>query len=249
MEYYYIKITERPTIKIKYKKLMKNLTYWKKIPLLNNYLLKILRYNREKIHYLFLKNTIYNDNCSLLDIGTTADTNYSHNIILYKTQKNKNISCLSDQDINFSKKNFPHVKNFYKGDGKKTNFDDNTFDIVHSSATIEHLGSFQNQVNFINECMRISKYQIFVTTPNRFYPIDFHTKLPFLHWLPKKIHRKILKLVGFKFYSLEENLNLLDKRSIIKIMKILNITNFKILEHKFLIFKSNLILIINKKNY
>ena len=47
---------------------------------------------------------------------------------------------------------------------------------------------------------------------------------------------------------LEENLNLLDKRSIIKIMKILNITNFKILEHKFLIFKSNLILIINKKN-
>ena len=226
---------------------MRNLTYWAKVPFINNYLLKILKYNREKIHNLFLKNTIYNDNCSLIDIGTTVDTNNSHNIILQKTQKNKNISCLSNQDIDSLKKKFPHIKDFYIGDGKKTDFDDNTYDIVYSSATLEHVGSFQNQINFINECTRISKNQIFITTPNRSCFIDFHTKLPFLHWLPKKIHRKILKLIGYKFYCLEENLNLLDKKSLIKIMKILNITNFKILENKFLIFKSNLIIIIDKK--
>ena len=26
----------------------------------------------------------------------------------------------------------------------------------------------------------------FITTPNRFYPIEFHTKLPLIHWIQKK---------------------------------------------------------------
>ena len=52
----------------------------------------------------------------------------------------------------------------------------------------------------------------FITTPNRFYPIDFHTKIPVIHWLPKNIHRLILKTLGLHFYANEENLNLLDKK-------------------------------------
>lgn len=226
---------------------MKNLTYWQIIPWINKYLLNILKYNREKIHKIFLKNTSYNDKCSLLDIGTTADTNPNHNLILYKTTNNKNISCLSDQDLQILKNKFSHVKNFYKGDGKRTNFEKNSFDIVYSSATIEHLGSFKNQLEFVKESSRICKKKIFITTPNRFYPIDFHTKLPFLHWLPKNIHRKILKLIGLKFYSREENLNLLSKSDLINMMKILQIKKFRILQHKFIFLISNLIIVIEKE--
>jgi len=223
-----------------------NLAYWVKLPVVNNFLLKILKHNREKIHEIFIKNTAYNNECSLLDIGTTADQDESHNIILYKTQNNKNISCLSDQDISFLREKFTNVKEFYIGDAKKTEFDNESFDIAYSSATIEHVGSFQEQIDFVKECLRISKKQVFITTPNRFYPIDFHTKIPFLHWLPKKIHRKILNLIGLKFYSFEKNLNLLDKNSLIEMMEIINVKNFKIIEHKFLKITSNLILIIDK---
>ena len=227
---------------------MKNLIYAAKFPAINNFLLNITKNNREQIHNLFLKNTFYNNDCSLLDIGTTADTHESNNIILQKTVNNNNISCLSNQDLSILKKKFPHVKEFFLGDAKKTNFIDNSFDIVFSSAVIEHVGSFQNQINFIKECARIGKYQVFITTPNRYYPVDFHTRLPFLNWLPKKINRVILKLIGFKFYSLEENLNLLSKDNISEIMKILKIKNYKIYNHKFLGFVSNLILIINLKD-
>ena len=50
----------------------------------------------------------------------------------------------------------------------------------------------------------------FVTTPYRFYPIDFHTKIPFIHMLPKKIHRAILKLLKFGWID-ENTLIILEK--------------------------------------
>ena len=227
-------------------KKMKNFIYAAKFPFLNNFLLNLSKFNRERMHDLFLNNTIYNDYCSLIDIGTTADTHDSNNIILKKTKNNKKIYCFSNQNISFLKKKFPHIKKIFLGDAKKTNFKKSSFDIVFSSAVIEHVGSFQNQIDFIKECIRICKYQVFITTPNRYYPIDFHTRLPLLHWFPKKYHRIILKFIGLKFYSLEENLNLLDRKNIVTIMKILKINNYKILEHKFLGFTSNLILLINK---
>ena len=88
-----------------------------------------------------------------------------------------------------------------------------SFDIVHSNATLEHVGSYNNQIAFVKEASRISKNHVFIQTPNRFYPIDFHTNLPLVHWLPKKIHRKILRIFIIywikNFYSMEENLNLI----------------------------------------
>ena len=108
------------------------------------------------------------------------------------------------------------------------------------------MGCFENQIKLVKELYRISKSYVFITTPNRYYPIDFHTKIPLLHWLPKKIHRKILKIFGLKFYSLEENLNLLSKKEIHEIMRILKIKNYNIISYKFLFFTSNLIIIIKK---
>ena len=73
-----------------------------------------------------------------------------------------------------------------------------------------------------------------------------HTKIPLIHFLPKKIHRKILYLIGEKYLSLEENLNLLTKKDLLRMCKILSIKNFKIKEIKLFGFVSNYILIIEK---
>ena len=87
-----------------------------------------------------------------------------------------------------------------------------------------------------------------IITPNRFYPIDFHTKLPFLHWLPKPLHRLILKILGLNFYANEKNLNLLSKNDFTKIVDQKNIT-FKITNIKLLKIPSNLILIGKKSKF
>ena len=207
---------------------------------------KIIFDAREKFFYYFENSTEYNDNNSLLDIGTTPSFDSEQNIILEKTKNNKNITCLSDQDCRILEKKYQNIKSFVIGDGLRTDYKDMSFDIIHSNATIEHVGSLENQIAFIQEASRIAKKYVFIQTPNRFYPIDFHTNLPLIHWLPKKIHRKILRFIGLSFYSLEENLNLLSEKNLIDICTKLKLKNFKIIRHKLFFITSNLILIIKK---
>ena len=220
--------------------------YWKNLPLLDKLLNKILLENRERILNIFFNEINYNDEISLLDIGTTANIDKNHNLILQKTLKNKNIVCLSNQDCSILQKRNKNIKNVIIGDGRNTMLQNNSFDIAHSNATIEHVGSFESQVSFVREMLRISKESAFIQTPNKFFPIDFHTVLPFVHWLPKKIHRKILKFLKLDFYSKEENLNLLTIKELKKICEILNIKKYKILKYKLFFLTSNLILVIYK---
>ena len=92
-------------------------------------------------------------------------------------------------------------------------------DVVVSSATIEHVGNDQKKLKMINNIATLTKKIFFITTPNRFYPIDFHTKIPIIHLLNKKIHRFLLRLLGFDFLSKEENLDLLYEKDIARLLK------------------------------
>ena len=223
-----------------------NEIYWNKIPLLEKYFSKKLLENREKILKIFFNEIHYNNEKLLLDVGTTSSIDKNHNLILQKTLNNKNITCISNQDCNFLKKTFPNVKEFIIADGCNNQLDDNTYDIVYSNATIEHVGSYNNQKLFISECLRVAKKNIFITTPNRYFPLDFHTKIPFIHMLPKPIHRKILNLFGYSFFAKEKNLNLLSKKDLIDHCEKLKIKNYKIIPYKLYFFTSNLILVIQK---
>ena len=62
-------------------------------------------------------------------------------------------------------------------------FEDKSFDVVLSNAVLEHVGSPANQRYFIQEAARVGK-QVFLTVPNKFFPIEHHTSIPFLHWFP-----------------------------------------------------------------
>ena len=223
-----------------------NKVYWKEVPLLDSLFKKKLLENREKILKIFHNKINYNNKMSFLDVGTTGNTEKNHNLILQKISNNKNITCLSNQDCSVLKNQYPNIKNFIIGDGCNNQLKDNTFDIVYSNATIEHVGSHNNQKLFISECVRVAKKNIFITTPNRYFPLDFHTKIPFIHFLPKIIHRKILNLFGHSFFAKEENLNLLSKKDLIDHCEKLKIKNYKIISYKIYHFTSNLILIIEK---
>ena len=207
---------------------------------------KITLNARNQFFNLFLVNNNYSENKSVIDIGSTPSLEKEQNTFLQKVKDNPNITCLSNQDCKILQKKYKNIKKVIIGDAKNTMLENNSFDIVHSNATIEHVGSFEEQVLFVKEMLRISKESIFIQTPNRFYPIDFHTILPFVHWLPKKIHRKILKYLKLDFYAEEKNLNLLDIRELKKICEILKITKYKILKYKLFFLTSNLILVAYK---
>ena len=67
--------------------------------------------------------------------------------------------------------------------------------------------------------IKLSKKIVIISTPYRYHPLEFHTKITFIHWLPKNIHRMILKKFNLVFYSKEENLNLLSKSDLSSFIK------------------------------
>ncbi|MCJ7830433.1 MAG: hypothetical protein MUP74_03500, partial [Desulfobacterales bacterium] len=87
------------------------------------------------------------------------------------------------------------------------------FDIVFCSAVIEHVGDRRHQRRFLWELLRVAR-RFFILTPNRFYPIEFHTFLPLLHWLPAAQYQPVLRLLGMHFWSRTENLNLLTPHTL-----------------------------------
>jgi hypothetical protein len=222
---------------------MKNSIYSNKH---NNLLDKIVVKKRYEMSEIINK---YISNQSIehaLDIGTTDDDDFESSNYLIKNLRNIKIyRSISDQKINskfFSKTLTKSITDNFSNE----EIENYSSDLVISNATIEHVGDKNSQIKMTENIIKLSKKIFVITTPNRFYPFDFHTKIPLIHWLPKKIHRKILKFLGFNFLSKEKNLNLLTKKDLVNIMKELNQNKYQFFHIRFLFFKSNIILIGKK---
>jgi SAM-dependent methyltransferase len=99
---------------------------------------------------------------------------------------------------------------YVQGDGCALPFPDDAFDIVHSNAVIEHVGGRDRQKTFVREALRVGR-RVFVTTPNRWFPVEVHTRLPFVHWLPEPAAGRVYDLARMPWAK--EN-HLLDARDL-----------------------------------
>ena len=79
-------------------------------------------------------------------------------------------------------------------DGRYLPFEDRSFDWVFSNAVIEHVGARTHQRRFASEIRRVAARGYFVTTPNKFFPIEPHTMLPFYQFLPLSVQKKVAPL-------------------------------------------------------
>ena len=174
-----------------------------------------------------------------LDIGTTNNLDYKSNNFIIKNIKNvQSFKSISDQKINdifFSKCLTKSITDDFNEE-EVTNF---RSDLVISNATIEHVGKFENQIKMMKNIIKLTSKNFVISAPNRYHPVEFHTKLLFLHWLPNRIHRKLFNILGFKFFAKEENLNLLSKNDLKSLLEICGIEKYKIFNIRLLGFKSN----------
>ena len=88
-----------------------------------------------------------------------------------------------------------------------------------STATIQHVGSNENQERMIKNIIGLSKKYFIITTPNLYHPIEFHTKLPFLHWLPKKYTDLYCLFLILNFFLRKKTLILLREKRFVDILK------------------------------
>ena len=201
---------------------------------------------RKSIYRQFLALTQITENESVLDVGVSTE--------------------LTLEDVNFFEKYYPHknriaavglsptseLESVYPGlryfcaDAKGMPFDDGEYDYVFSSAVIEHVGSRHEQTRFLKELYRVSRKGVFISTPNRWFPVEFHVVLPFIHWLPPRVFRKTLQTLKKEPLHLEENLNLLSRNDLRTLCNSCGIKTYSILGQKLFGMTSNLLLYISK---
>jgi SAM-dependent methyltransferase len=95
------------------------------------------------------------------------------------------ITAVGLHDGSRFRERYPDIA-YVQGDGCALPFDDASFDVVHSNAVIEHVGGLERQQAFVREALRVGR-RVFLTTPNRWFPIEVHTRLPLVHWLPPSL--------------------------------------------------------------
>ena len=55
------------------------------------------------------------------------------------------------------------------------------------------MGGEEEQRRFVAEALRVAP-RVFITTPNRAFPVEVHTRLPFVHWLPDSVSHRAYDL-------------------------------------------------------
>ena len=104
---------------------------------------------------------------------------------------------------------YPGIE-YVQGDACALPFADGQFDVVFSNAVIEHVGGRERQRRFVSEAIRVGR-RVFLTTPNRRFPVEVHTRLPVVHWLPDAISHRVYRVAGKESAT---ELDLLTRRSL-----------------------------------
>jgi SAM-dependent methyltransferase len=104
------------------------------------------------------------------------------------------ITAVGLHDGTAFRRRYPQVR-YVRGDACELPFPDGAFDLYFANAVIEHVGGEERQRAFVSEALRVAR-RVFVTTPNRWFPLEVHTRLPLVHWLPERAAHRAYDLVG-----------------------------------------------------
>lgn len=193
---------------------------------------------RARIHDRMMHDLRPQESWHVLDVGVTSDqtedSNFFERLYPYKHK----ITAVGLEDAIFLEKQFPGLR-YVCADARKLPFADKSFDLAFCSAVIEHVGARDQQLQLLSELLRVSQ-RVVITTPNRLYPLEFHTLTPLIHWLPARIFRRFLKITGRAFFAKEENLNLLTSREMEAMFSQLQVDPIQ-RHHRLLGMRSNLI--------
>lgn len=201
--------------------------------------------SRARKHAFFIRKLNPTPEDTILDVGVNAteysDTdNYLERFYAYPRQ----ITAVSLDDVSELAAKYS-LSRFVQADGTKLPFQDTEYTIAFSNAVIEHVGDTGAQQAFLNELVRVSE-RGYLTTPNKYFPFEVHTRVPLLHFLlPKKLFDAFLHKIG-KGWAANGYMNLLSKGDLESLAKKSNVSEYTIYQNRFLGFTMTLTLIWKK---
>jgi SAM-dependent methyltransferase len=204
---------------------------------------KISQFNRKRKWTAFTEIIRPGPDITVLDVGYSNQENSdADNFIEKHYPYPNNLTALGTEAPTEFRLRYPKVKCVHY-DGATFPFKDRSFDVCWSNAVIEHVGDRNDQLRFLKEIRRVAR-RAFITTPNRLFPIEVHTRTPLLHLLPKSFFDRYLKIVG-KGWATGGYMNLLSLRELKRLLSEANITNFAVIKNRLLGFAVDFVVILD----
>lgn len=189
--------------------------------------------NRQKKFEYFLNYFKPTAKTSILDVGASEKEYQKNGNILEKRYPyQEKITVLGVDEYKELIERYPRIKVMQYDGQSEFPFQDKEFDICWSNAVLEHVGGRTAQIAFLKEINRVSN-RGFITTPNRFFPLELHTKAFLLHYLPKKYFDNILLIWGKK-WATGSYMHLLSLSQLRLILDESGISNYKIKKNSFM---------------
>jgi len=177
---------------------------------------RVSGFNRRRKWELFLNCVRPGPDTTILDVGyTEKEFSPTDNYIEKHYPYPENITALGVSECDEFCHRYPKVRALTY-DGVSFPFADRSFDVCWSNAVIEHVGNYEQQLHFLRENVRVSRIA-FVTTPNRLFPIEVHTRTPILHMLPKRVFDAFLRGTG-RGWAAGDYMHLLSERQLRRLL-------------------------------
>ena len=132
----------------------------------------------------FVQTFAPSDSTRILDVGGT-ETNWG--LVGYSGDV-----TLLNLTVPEATSELPPTIRYVQGDGTRLPYEDNSFDIAFSNSVIEHLHSRERQLQFARELSRVAP-RLWVQTPARWFPIEPHFMAPFIHYVPSRFRRRLVR--------------------------------------------------------
>lgn len=175
----------------------------------------VLMAARDRIYRDFIDLMQPNVHTSILDVGVSDVISGGANVLERSYPHRHRITACGLGEGGEFRAAFPGIKYVRIVPGGRLPFEDRSFDIVTANAVLEHVGGSENQMTFVRELCRVGK-QVFISVPNRFFPIEHHTGVPLLHY-SDRLFAAICRASGKSHWALRENLMLISRARLMKI--------------------------------
>lgn len=144
-----------------------------------------------------------NQSCTILDLGGTVEywQTWASAFDLSRVE----VLCINTFD-QLASSDMPNVRCVKGNACDLSDYQDQQFDIVFSNSCIEHVGGWRAMSDFAAEVRRVGK-SYFIQTPNFWFPIEAHARMPFIHWLPDQITYRLHLLTKTGFYPKADSVN------------------------------------------
>jgi hypothetical protein len=146
---------------------------------------------------------------TILDVGVSDVVNDAANMMERKYPHAEMITAVGLGKGEDFRAAYPRTRYTQIAANQRLPFADKQFDIATSNAVLEHVGSPAHQELFVRELIRVAR-KVFISVPNRYFPVEHHTAIPFLHYSDAGF-RSACRVLGKMEWTDEENLILMSR--------------------------------------